>query len=201
MSLRRLRATIFAALLLAPAPALADVHFVPFGGRLFGAHTTLIDPLLATERPKWVFGGTVTVIGEGLFGLEGDFQYVGGFWESPDTERPLVTGSKVITLMGNVVIAIPRRITRESLRPYFSGGAGTMIAQIDTLGDALNVDAKMFGINLGGGATGFITPFTGVRWDVRYFRAVGGQGQDPGISIGTARLSFWRFTMGLVLKY
>ena len=198
---RRHCAALVAAILLTPVPAAADLHIVPFGGRLFGAHTTLTDPLLATQRPKWVFGGTVTLIGDGPFGVEGEFGYIGGFWQSPETERPLVTGSRVVTVMGNVVLAVPRRITRESLRPYFSGGAGAILAHIDSLGNALNVDAKMFGINLGGGATGFITPFTGVRWDVRYFRAVAGEGQDTGISIGTARLSFWRATMGIVVKY
>lgn len=200
---RRVCGVLVASLLLVPRVAFADLHFVPFGGRVFLGATTLVDPELVVARPKWVFGGTVTFIDEGFLGVEGDFGYISGFFQSTETAgtSPRVTSSRVVTLMGNVVLVVPKKITRESLRPYLSGGAGLLSAHRDFRGDVFQGDANMWGINLGGGATGFVTDFTGVRWDVRYFRSVGQEGTDSGISLGTTRLSFWRATMGIVVKY
>jgi hypothetical protein len=55
------------------------------------------------------------------------------------------------------------------------------------------------GFNLGGGAMGFVTKRTGVKWDLRYVRGSGSS--DTGIAFGSPRIHFWRATMALVIRY
>ena len=55
------------------------------------------------------------------------------------------------------------------------------------------------GMNIGGGAIGFISPRTGVRFEVRHFRSL-----DRDLNLLTAepdsQLSFWRATVGVVIR-
>jgi len=192
-----------AALLLALIPRLVSAQPVliqPFAGLSFGGQTNIIDLDKATKLSKITWGGTVTVIGRGVFGVEGDFSYVPGFFER-DTEAELVTDSQVVTLMGNVVIATPLSWTGLSLRPYFSGGAGLIRTHIQDLADIFSSERNLVGIDLGGGLIGFFTERVGVRWDVRYFKSVSDPGDAEDVAYGSASLSFWRANMALVLKY
>jgi hypothetical protein len=192
-----------AALLLALIPRLVSAQPVliqPFAGISFGGQTNILDLDKATKLRKLTWGGTVTVIGRGVFGVEGDFSYVPGFFER-DTEAELVTNSQLVTLMGNVVIATPLSWTGLSLRPYFSGGAGLIRTRIQDLADIFTSERNFVGIDLGGGLIGFFTERVGVRWDVRYFRSVSDPGGTEDVASGSASLSFWRANMALVLKY
>src|SRR5204862_390962 len=54
-------------------------------------------------------------------------------------------------------------------------------------------------IDLGAGVSGFITNKVGVVWDLRYFRSIAGTNQGDA-SFGQ-RLSFWRASMALALRY
>jgi hypothetical protein len=65
--------------------------------------------------------------------------------------------------------------------------------------NAFSYRRTLGGYNVGGGVVGFVTPFTGVKWDVRYLKGWGPAGE--GTSFGSARVSYWRGTMSLVLKY
>jgi hypothetical protein len=55
-------------------------------------------------------------------------------------------------------------------------------------------------MNLGGGVIGMITPFTGVRFDLRQFRNLSPDGSATTTS-GSTRLSFWRASAGFVIGY
>ena len=192
-----------AALLLALVPGLAPAQPVliqPFAGISFGGDTNILDLDEATELRKLTWGGTVTVIGRGVFGIEGDFSFIPGFFER-DTEAELVSDSQVVTLTGNVVIATPLSWTRQSLRPYFSGGGGLIRTRIRDLADIFTSNRNLVGIDLGGGLIGFISERVGVRWDLRYFRSVSDSGDTEDVAYGSASLSFWRANMALVLKY
>jgi hypothetical protein len=187
-----------AALVAVAAPARADWHLAPFAGVKFGGTTTLVDLDEAAGKTKFAYGGTVTWIGRGIVGVEGDVGFVSNYFENGKSSSA-VTKSYVATAMGNVVVTAPLGWTRDSLRPYVSGGLGLVRARMD---DSLNVFSfrrTMGGYNAGGGVVGFIMPFTGVKWDLRYFKAWGPAGE--GTTFGSARLSFWRGTMSLVLKY
>ena len=192
-----------AALLLALVPNLASAQPVliqPFAGISFGGETNILDLDEATELRKLTWGATVSVIGRGVFGVEGDFAFTPGFFER-DTEAELVTDSAVTTLMGNVVLTLPLSVTGQSLRPYFSGGAGLIRTRIEDLADIFSSERNLVGINLGGGLIGFLSERWGVRWDVRYFKSVSEPGDTGDVLFGSANLSFWRANMALVLKY
>ena len=103
--------------------------------------------------------------------------------------------------MGNVVVAVPKRVTKESLRPYASGGLGLMQPKAEDFLGVFPVDRSLLGMNVGGGVIGFITRRTGVRWDIRRFRTVKGKEDSGAFANASARLSYWRGTMGLVIRY
>lgn len=199
MAPRRLLLVLLVALV--PARASAQWVFIqPFVGISFGGDTNIVDLEDATQLRKVTYGGTVTIVGRGIVGVEGDLSLVPGFFERGDSE--LVTGSRVITLMGNVVIATPISLTGDSLRPYVSGGLGLMRTRVEDVLDIFSTNRSLVGINVGGGAIGFLTDRVGVRWDLRYFRSVGDLDEEGSpVAFGSARLSFWRANMALVLKY
>ena len=116
----------------------------------------------------------------------------------------LITGSNVFTLGGNVVVALPLSITRESLRPYVVGGLGWMHISVEEIGagvleEFLGRARNSVAMNIGGGAVGFITPRTGFRFELRQFRSLE-RDTDPFTGETQSLLSFWRVTAGVVIK-
>jgi hypothetical protein len=196
--------------LLGVAPARADWYLSPFIGLKFGGDTTLVElEPGAAARKKLTYGGNVMWLGDGLLGVEADLGIVPDYFKgdlinvappgTPPRYIPLVQSSRLTTLMGNAVLAAPRSWTRDSLRPYVSGGFGLVRARRTDYGDVFAVTRNLGGFNIGGGAFGFITRRTGVRWDLRYVRGSGTSGD--GNTFGSARLHIWRATMGVVLRY
>jgi len=178
------------------APARADWHLAPFAGIKFGGATTLNDLDDEADNRKLIFGATITWVGRGIVGLEGDVSFVPNYFTGADS--PIYASSLVTTAMGNVLVTAPLGWTRDSLRPYLSGGAGLIRASAEDNGGILTFHRNLGGYNVGGGVVGFLTPFTGVKWDARYFKA---WGPGEGTSFGSARISYWRVTMALVLRY
>ena len=183
-------------LLMRPAPARAEWQLRPFVGVTFGGSTTFYDLAHAADNPNLVIGFNSVLLGE-LIGIDADLGYAPGFFQSGG--QHLVTHSSATTLTGNVVIALPRRLTEFTLRPYFVGGAGFMVARIDDASKVLPVSSTLPAVDLGGGVTGFLTDRIGVSWDVRHFRSFGGKARD--LSIGREQLSFWRANMAVVFRY
>ena len=183
-------------LLIRSAPARAEWQLRPFLGVTFGGGTTFYDLDHAADDPNLVIGFNSVLIGE-LIGIDSDLGYAPGFFQSGG--QHLVARSSVTTLTGNVVIALPRRLTEFTLRPYFVGGAGFMVARINDTNKVLSVSSTLPAVDLGGGVTGFLTDRIGVSWDVRHFRSYGGKAR--GLSIGREQLSFWRANMALVFRY
>jgi hypothetical protein len=135
-----------------------------------------------------------------VFGIDADVGYGRGFFQSGN--KNLVVGSSATTLTGNIVIALPRRLTTYTLRPYFVGGAGFMHAQIDPgLGGAgLQVSSTLPAMDVGAGVTGFLSRRIGLNWDLRCFRSVG-KGEERGLSFGPEELSFCRANMAIAIRY
>ena len=194
---RRVRFPLLAVLLLAPAHASAEWQVKPFLGMTFGGGTTFVDPEKAAGRPNFVVGVSTGLLGE-VLGVDADFGHAPGFFQSGS--QNLVLHSSVTTLTGNIVIALPRRLTEFTLRPYFVGGAGLMYVHIVRGAGLLDVAASLPAIDLGGGATGFLTDRIGVNWDVRHFRRTG-KGEERGLSVGPEDLSFWRANIALAIRY
>jgi hypothetical protein len=190
-----------AALAAFPSSAGADLYFSPFIALKFGGETTLIDldrvagsNDAADKAKKVTWGGNVMWLGSGVLGFEGDVALIPGYFQG---DKGLVQSSRVATLLGNVVIAAPLHLTRESLRPYVSAGWGLMRASADpTVG--LGYSRNLSAFNLGGGVIGMLSRRTGVRWDLRYLRGIGSAEGDT--LTGGVHLSFWRASMGLVIR-
>jgi hypothetical protein len=183
-----------------PCDASADLYFSPFVALKFGGETTLIDLDLvagsnetADKAKKVTWGGNVMWLGSGVLGFEGDIALIPGYFQG---DRGLVQSSRVATLVGNLVVAAPLHLTRESLRPYASGGWGLMRASADPVG--LEYSRNLSAFNLGGGVIGMLSRRTGVRWDFRYLRGIGSAEGDT--LTGGVHLSFWRASMGLVIR-
>jgi opacity protein-like surface antigen len=193
------RAALFLVLFSAAAgPARADWYATPFAGLTFGTGTNFVDLDQATDKIKFAFGGTVTLLGPGILGVEGDFSMMPGFFQrGPDS---LIVHSRVTTLMGNVVVAMPLSVTQYSLRPYASGGAGLMRSAASDKVDLVTFSRNLFGMNAGGGVIGLISDKRGVRFDLRYFRNVKTVGEGS-LSTSRASLSFWRASAGVILKF
>ena len=177
----------------------ADFLITPFVGSVFGGNTTLLDlDIGAASSKHWTFGASAAWQTDQIFGIEADFATVPGFFQNDDSGTGLVTGSRVTTVTGNVVAAFPLSVTRESLRPYAIGGLGLIHASADDL-LGLNESGDWWGLQLGGGAVGMLTDRAGVRFDLRHSRTLSRDTTLRGER--TSKLSFWRFTVGVTLRY
>jgi hypothetical protein len=170
----------------------------PFIGVTFEGATTFVDAE-AVGKPHVVIGVNAAWLRE-IVGLEVDLARLPGFFQADDPGH-LVLSSAVTTLTGNFVLAAPARKTQYGLRPYFVGGAGLMRVRIDHSLDVLPVSKTSPAIDIGGGVIGFITNRIGVVWDVRRFASLSRTTEERGVSIGGERLSFWRASTALVIRY
>lgn len=184
-------------------PAAADWHFSPFVGLTLGGTTTFFDPENEATgstfgRKHLVWGGSVTRLWRGPIGLEGIFAHVPGIFDREDLA--IVTGSRSIALMGNVVVTIPRAWSEHGLRPFVSGGFGLLhVAQEDPL-DLFPIRRKVLGYNVGGGAVGPLTDRTGIRFEARRYSYVR-SAEPQGVSFDRENLSYWTATVGVVFRY
>ena len=182
--------------LVASAASAAEWQFTPTLGVTFNANASLLPPELASPKQKSRvnFGGTVALLSDNIFGVEGIATYTPSLFQS----SALVTESDSFALMGNVVVAAPRRWTEYSLRPFVSGGVGLVAAHgQDPSLFFTNVNAV--GWDVGGGAIGFLTQRTGVRLDLRYFSNL--QTIQPIAFSSNPHLRYMTFTVGVVIRH
>jgi hypothetical protein len=182
--------------LAAAVPASAEWQIKPFGGVTGGGSTTFIDLEKAAGNAKLVLGVNGSWLTD-IVGIEADLGRTPGFFEKG---QKLVVASSVTTLTGNLVVTLPRKWTEYTLRPYVVGGAGLLHVHIDDALGALRVASDLPGMDVGGGATGFLSKHVGLNWDVRYFKSIGGT-TTTGVSFLPEQLSFWRGTMAVVIRY
>jgi hypothetical protein len=111
-------------LLLTPRAALAqtDLLIIPFVGAKFHGATTIFGGETVGQS-KTTFGLSTAVLTDKFLGVEGDPRQTPQFF-GPGV-RQTVSGSVVTTLTGNVIIAVPKAITQESLRPYLVSGSAS----------------------------------------------------------------------------
>jgi hypothetical protein len=189
--------TVVILLACAPSAASADWLIMPFYGTAFASQTTFLDLDRGAGQTKTTFGASVALLSDGFLGLEADVGHSPRFFQG---DRRLVLSSRVTTVSGNLVVAAPLALTRESLRPYLVGGLGLLQVRADDAIRALPIEKDLLGLTVGGGAIGMITPFTGVRFDLRHLKAVSGE-RGSFAREGTSRLSFWRASVALTVRY
>jgi opacity protein-like surface antigen len=117
------------------------------------------------------------------------------------TQNGFLTERRMITIMGNAVAGIPWGGS-ESFKPYVSGGLGVIHPKVSEAGGLVTLDRRTFGMNVGGGATGWINRSVGLRGDVRYFRGLRSSDDDAnafGVDLST--FHFWRTSAGLSVRF
>ena len=192
-------AALGALLLLSASDARADWLITPYLGMGFAGETTFLVLGRGAGESKLTMGASVALLSDGLLGLEADVAHTPRFFKGEDPLR-LVESSRVTTIGGNIIVAAPLGLTRESLRPYLVGGLGLMQARLDDIADIFPLDKDLLGLSLGGGAIGLLSERTGVRFDLRHMKAISGE-DGPLAAEGTSRLSFWRASLGLIIRY
>jgi hypothetical protein len=196
------RAATIATLLLvvlcgSPRETRADYLFMPFIGGTFARETVFNIGVEQGEGSTHViFGGSVSWLSAGILGVEGEFAYAPRFFEDDNPSSDIV-GSNLFTLTGNVIVAVPLSVSEYSLRPYAIGGVGLIHSGISYVLQA-PIDDNSMGFNVGGGAIGFLTRRTGVRFELRHFRTFAREPSDFGDV--APRVGFWRFTVGVVIR-
>ncbi len=164
---------------LVPTAARAEGLFTVFGGSTFGGDS---------KSGTGTFGVALAGSAAGVLGVELDLATTA----NPFGDETAVSDSSVTTIMGNLVIGIGGPV-----RPYATGGVGVIRSSVDgLLGSASSND---FGMNFGGGVTGFFSDHVGLRGDVRFFRSVGDTGDLVDINIDN--VDFWRATIGAAFKW
>jgi hypothetical protein len=193
-------------LILTVSPAAAEWQFTPLIGLTFKGETTLPDLELAAGLRHTTFGGSVRWLGGGIIGVEAVGQWIPGFFENDKREvvgtgtTELVKESRVLSLMGNVVLTAPRRWTEYNLRPFISGGFGFTRAKSFDFNNVTAFDTSFNGFNVGGGAVGFFSQRTGVQFDFRYYRTIRALGAEPVSSIGDPMLQYMTASIGVVIR-
>ena len=196
------RAATVAVLLLACAAEAraADWMFTPFVGSSFGTNTSQVILESGTANAtKLTFGGSAALLSQRVLGVEAEFGYSPHFFER-DPKAGTITASNALTLSGNVIAAVPLSISRESLRPFVTGGLGLIHSSASEPLSLFSFDENNLGMNIGGGAIGLISPRTGFRFEIRQFRTL----QNGTNFLTTAqgpRLSFWRASVGVVIRF
>lgn len=188
---------------LVPATAArADWLITPWIGTTFAIDTTYLTLEIGRRDRRYaVFGVAGGWLSNQIFGVEGELVLSPGFFEVDESGNPLeglLLESNLVALFGNVIAATPVAITGDSLRPYLVGGLGWVrVTQHDQL--RLLPSDQSPGLQLGGGAIGFISNRAALRFDLRNVRTL-----RRGTAITGERdwkLSFWRASIGVAFRY
>ena len=180
----------------------AEILVIPFIGGAFHAQATLPVPGIIAPAPvdlskSLAIGVAGVWLTSGIFGAEAELVYSPSFFERAGTLAlpSSRSSSRSSTLGGNVVVAMPRSVTRDSLRPYVIGGLGAQRAIVDDVLGLNPIDRNLLVLNLGGGVIGYLGNRSGVRFDLRRTHVVH-DGETPEVE-----LSYWRATVGVTLRY
>ncbi len=193
-----LRALTICVLLLAvPRAAAAEWHLTPMIGETFLGRTSVIDLEAATDKHHKNLGGSVALFGSGVLGVEGLVVWTPGFFQTGDTG--LIKKSRTLAVMGNLIVTAPRRWTEYTLRPFVSGGFGLLNVSKLEVAAVFPTTLNMSGYNIGGGAIGFLSKRTGVRFDVRYYNNVGSSDTNTAC-FGPCQIRYMTASVGVVLR-
>ena len=205
----RALAVACACLLGAPTTGFAEWHITPMIGFSFAGKTTITDLDQGTSKRHPTIAGSVALLSGGVLGVEGMTSWTPRFFENRDTRTlPTPSGNSTIvdssyaaTLMGNVVVTAPRKWTEYFLRPFVSGGFGLIRVSKLEPAEVFPLTINLVGYNVGGGAIGFLTRRTGVRFDVRYYSTVKGTYHGPiALGDGDVHVRYMTASIGLVIR-
>ena len=195
-------------------PASADWLFTPYLGINFAGAANSVD--LADLREDFDerinFGGSLAGMGAGIFGFEVDFNYTPNFFqitEGGEVTDLIDVNSSMTTFMGNLILGIPLGGTSGfGIRPYLAGGIGLMRANIEFDDLFENLSTNDLALNVGGGINMFFSDSVGIRGDLRYFRDLAQESDDPltdedfiDSDFGLVDFDYWRATVGVTFRF
>jgi opacity protein-like surface antigen len=170
-------------LTLRPAPARADTFVTPFLGVTFGGQAVV---------HKSTYGASIAVLGNS-FGFELEYARTPNFFgDAP-------AGNSLTTIMGRYMVGGNPKFHR-GLRPFAAVGAGVVRANVDASSLLPTGSTNRFGLDLGAGLIGFISPGLGIRADVRYVREVEKNPNGGILPVGND-FTFWRAGVGLTVRF
>ena len=194
-----------------PAPAHAEWQFSPFIGYTFRDHDQSVDFDLsedsaATDEPHLNFGGRVRLIGDSPIGVEAYYVHTPGVLRRQAVQHQPAPESREPHLRGHGKRGARHAAPLESLRAEAVAVRRhrSDARSLDDQGQVLPFTLNLLGMNIGGGAVGFLSDRIGVRLDLRYFRYIGGvsaEDLDLPVTFGdSVRLRYWTLGFGVVIK-
>lgn len=193
----RVIAAALVAITLTAVPARADTLLIPFFGVNFGGDSgQKFSEAFDTSQFNW--GASLTFMGAGIFGVEGDFGYSPDFYGKTETG-----GSSAFTATGNLIVGIPfGGQTGFGVRPYGLIGAGVLKSASDFGTAITDIDESSMTWTAGGGVLVFFGTHAGLRFDARYFRTFDDL-EILGVSIAQSpgKVDFTRGSVGFVLRF
>ncbi len=172
-----------------PATAHAQGILTAFVGTTM--NTKLAGESFAEKQFTWGFSaGSINTVG-----FEVDFGMTDNFIGNTD-----ILDTRLVTLMGNVLITVPMDRGGPGIRPYATGGIGLIKLNVKDLLQIVSVSKSDLGMNVGFGAIGFLSGSFGIRGDLRYFRTLSGN-DDELFDLILGDVSFWRASVGASLRF
>jgi opacity protein-like surface antigen len=173
--------------LLGATAARAEVMVTPFAGVAFGG---------VTSTSHSTYGVGLGFLGHGIVGFEAEIATSRHFFGTSG-QGEVFTPNDVVTLMGNVLVAVPA----GPVRVYGAAGAGLLKTRLRAPAQLFNVDSNDFGIDVGGGVIASVGSHVALRGDLRYFRAVSDPSPDGAFDLAFGKIEYWRAVGGLTLKF
>jgi len=180
-----------AALGVLPRAAHAQGYFSGFAGYTYGGAAGQCASIWSDCPDRragygFAFGGT-----SGVFGFDQEYAWTPDFFgEGGDLE-----GSKVTTLMSNILVGVPA----GPVRVFGAVGIGLLRAKLEFRpADLEDFSDTSFGWNYGAGVIVFFPAHLGIRFDYRRFRS---SAEIPFVrgELRDVPLEFSRVSIGLVL--
>jgi hypothetical protein len=165
----------------------AETILTPFVGKTFGGGAA--DAFGDTSH--LVYGGTLSLLGDGAMGFEIDGQYAPHFFGGAE-------GSNVSSLMGAITLGGGEP---QGIRFYGCAGAGLLRSRVRSRSDFLDADRNSFGIELGGSVIVGLVRSLGLKGDVRYFRGLTNVKSDAVGEIDLTGFHFWRVSAGAAIRF
>ena len=174
-----------------PATAHAQLQVSPFAGLNFGGDTTSTSGTAGVSATWWVWK---------WIGIEAEGAYAPMLFE----QDGFLTSRSVTTVTGNLVFSAPSgsMLSTDKFKPYATAGLGLLRPNLSEAGGLAIAKGNALALSAGIGATWFTNDHVGIRADLRYLRGLKESDLDVNpFGIDFSKFSFWRPTLGIVVKF
>jgi hypothetical protein len=181
----RLAALAALLLVITSAPARAEGFLTPFIGENFGGDSASCAGQTDCRPKRTTYGVSVGAMGPSV-GFEEDLGFAKNFFgAAPGTENSVFSAMSNLLFFG--------ASSRTQL--YTVSGVGLVRANVSL--NHTSVHSSGLGYDLGGGVNGIVRKHVAIRLDIRHFKTF----KDINVPLFNEKLSFWRASVGLTLKF